>query len=372
MNDRRDIPVTRSALPPFEEYCAEIRDMWESRWLTNMGRKHAALQAQLEACLGVPHVTLCANGHLALENALAVLKLPPGSEVITTPFTFPSTTHAIARCGLTPVFCDIRPDDFTLDATRIEALITPKTRAILPVHVYGSLCDVEAISRIAKAHGLFVVYDAAHAFGVRSGGVSAAAFGDASVFSFHATKVFHTIEGGAVCYRRDEWVQPLDDLKNFGIRSPEEIAGIGGNAKLNEFQAAMGLCNLRHLDEERKLRGRVFACYMVHLMGVEGLQLPAIQPKVQSNYAYFPVVFDGKRFDRDEVFGRLARAGIHARKYFWPLTSTISDYRGLPTAGQTPVAASVAARVLTLPLYAELMPEDVDRICDILTGAGEG
>ena len=362
------INVTRSSMPSFEEYCEEIKKLWDSRWLTNMGVEHQQLQAELEAFLGIPHVVLCTNGHLALENAIAAMRLPKGAEVITTPFTFASTTNAIFRNGLTPVFCDVNPDDYTIDAGKIEALITDKTAAIVPVHVYGNMCDVERIQAIADKHGLKVVYDAAHAFGVRYKGVSAACFGDASMFSFHATKVFHTIEGGAVCFRDDTLAATLNEMKNFGIRDAETVAYAGGNAKMSEFQAAMGLCNLRHLAGEIEKRKAVVERYRGNLSGIPGLKLCAPQKDVESNYAYFPVVFDGFGADRDEVFAALAEADIGARKYFYPLTNSFACYADLPTAGteKTPAAAFLADRVLTLPLYADLALEDVDRICEVI------
>lgn len=362
------ILVTRSSMPTFEEYSAEIRDLWDTHWLTNMGIKHQQLQRELEQYLGVPHVTLYTNGHLALENVLEAMNLPKGGEVITTPFTFASTTHAIVRSGLMPVFCDVNDQDYTMDVTKIESLITDKTVAIVPVHVYGNLCDVEAIDRIAKKYGLKVIYDAAHAFAVRYKGVSSACFGDASMFSFHATKVFNTIEGGAVCFKEDKWVQLLNDLKNFGIHGQEEVAYVGGNAKMNEFQAAMGLCNLRHLDEEIAKRKRVVEHYRQRLAGVAGIHLSAVQEHVESNYAYFPVVFDDYKYTRNEVYERLLAQGITARKYFFPLTNGFECYRHYPTAGveKTPVAQHIALRVLTLPLYADLSLEDVDNICDLI------
>lgn len=364
------INVTRSSMPPMDEYINEIKDLWDSHWLTNMGVKHKKLQQALEAYLGAKHVILYTNGHLALENIIAAMGLPRGGEVITTPFTFASTTHAIVRNGLTPVFCDVEAENYTLDVSKIEPLITERTVAIVPVHVYGNLCDVEGIRRIADRYGLRVIYDAAHAFGVTKDGVSAAAFGDASMFSFHATKVFNTIEGGAACFSRDDLVQVLNDMKNFGIRGPEECAYVGGNAKMNEFQAAMGICNLRHLEEEIAKRKAVTERYMDRLSGVPGLRLRKEQTGVRSNYAYFPVVFDGYKYTRNEVFERLGAQGICARKYFYPLTNCFSCYRYFPTAGgeKTPVALHVAERVLTLPLYADLAMEDVDRICDIVLG----
>ncbi len=361
------INVTRSSMPGFEEYCEEIRDLWESRWLTNMGVKHKQLQAQLEEYLCAPHVILYTNGHLALENIIAAMDFPEGSEVITTPFTFVSTTHSIVRNGLIPVFCDINDIDYTMDVTKIEALITDKTVAIVPVHVYGNLCDVDAIQAIADKHGLKVIYDAAHAFGVSRKGINSANFGDASMFSFHATKVFNTIEGGAVTFRED-LVQKMNDLKNFGIRGPERVAYVGGNAKMSEFQAAMGICNLRHVDGEIAKRKAVVEHYRRRLSGIPGIRLCDDQPDVKHNYAYFPVVFDGYKYDRNMIFDKLAQHDIVARKYFYPLTNNIECYAELPTAGaeKTPVANYIADRILTLPLYADLMLEDVDRICNII------
>lgn len=249
------ILVTRSSMPSYEEYCSEIKEMWDTHWLTNMGSKHQTLQTVLEKYLGVNHVALYTNGHLALENAIAAMNLPLGGEVITTPFTFASTTHAIVRNGLVPVFCDIKEDDYTIDPKKIESLITDNTVAIVPVHVYGNMCNIEEIDRIAKKYGLKVIYDAAHAFAVKYKNVSSASFGNVAMFSFHATKVFNTIEGGCVCFNDDKLVTLLNDMKNFGIHDAESVQFVGGNAKMNEFQAAMGICNMRHLDEEI-LKGR--------------------------------------------------------------------------------------------------------------------
>lgn len=365
-----NILVTRSSMPSFEEYCEEIKDIWDSHWLTNMGIKHKQLQKELENYLEVPHVALYTNGHLALENAIAALNLPKGGEVITTPFTFASTTHSIVRNGLVPVFCDIKEDDYTIDTHKLENLITDNTVAIIPVHVYGNMCDVEEMERIAKKYGLKVIYDAAHAFAVKYKGKSSACFGDASMFSFHATKVFNTIEGGCVCFQNDAWIQLLNDMKNFGIHGPESVQFVGGNAKMNEFQAAMGICNLKYLNKEIEKRKIVVEHYRSRLEGVDGIKLSAIQKDVESNYAYFPVVFDGYKYTRNEVFEKLAVAQIGARKYFYPLTNSFECYRNYPTAGteKTPIAQHMALRVLTLPLYADLAIEDVDRICDIILG----
>ena len=355
-------------MPSYEEYCEEIKKLWDSHWLTNNGEIHREFQEKLEAFLCVPHVTLFTNGHLALESAIAAYDFPKGAEVITTPFTFASTTHAIVRCGLTPVFCDVREDDYTIDANKVEALITDKTVAIVPVHVYGNLCDVEKIKAIADKHGLKVIYDAAHAFAVKYKGVSSANFGDASMFSFHATKVFNTIEGGAVCFKEEALVDVLNSMKNFGISGPEDVPFVGGNAKMNEFQAAMGICNLRHLEDEIAKRKKVVERYRERLGGVGGIKLCVPQKDVEPNFAYFPVVFDGYKYSRDEVFELLKSENIIARKYFYPLTNSFECYKGLKTAGteKTPVAKHIAERVLTLPLYADLSLEDVDRICDII------
>lgn len=362
------INVTRSSMPDYEEYCEEIKELWDSRWLTNMGIKHLQLQAELEKYLNIPNVVLYTNGHLALENIIAAMEMPKGSEVITTPFTFASTTHAIVRNGLVPVFCDVNSEDYTIDVTKIEALITEKTAAIVPVHVYGNVCDIDAIQRIADKYGLKVIYDAAHAFGVTYNKTGIANFGDASMFSFHATKVFNTIEGGAVCFKDNSFIQVLNDMKNFGIRGPEACAYVGGNAKMNEFQAAMGICNLRHIDDEIAKRKAVVEHYRSRLSCIDGIKLCKAQNGVVSNYAYFPVVFDGYRYSRNEAFEMLKAEDIIARKYFYPLTNSFECYKDMPTSGddKTPVAKYIAERVLTLPLYADLSLDDVDRICDII------
>lgn len=360
---RNRINVTRSSMPEFEEYCAEIRELWDSRWLTNSGIKHKQLEQMLKNYLQTQNITLFVNGHLALETVLTALNL--NGEVITTPFTFASTTQAIIRCGLTPVFCDINTENYTIDTEKIEALITEKTCAILPVHVYGNICNVDEIARIAKKYNLKVIYDAAHAFGVTVNGTNVANFGDASMFSFHATKVFHTIEGGAVTYKDVSLSAQLDSLKNFG-QIGEEVPYIGGNAKLNEFAAAMGICNLRHIGDEIAKRKLIAAHYCKRLNDVQGIYLCPKQKGVASNYAYFPVMFDGYKYDRDAVLELLAKENIFARKYFYPATNTFSAYCGLFPIQKTPVAEHISNSVLTLPLYADLSIEDVDHICDII------
>lgn len=362
----KPINVTRSWMPPFEEYCGEIRELWDSRWLTNMGAKHEQLRAALAEYLDAPRMDLLTNGHLSLELSLQALELE--GEVITTPFTFASTTQAIVRSGLTPVFCDVDPVTLTMDPAKIEPLITERTSAIVPVHVYGNFCDVEAIGRIAEKHGLKVLYDAAHAFGARYKGKGAGAYGDVSCFSFHATKIFHTLEGGGACFRDEAFGQRLARLKNFGLNGPETVTGPGGNAKMDEFRAAMGLCNLRHVAGELEKRGRVEARYRERLEGVPGLRLKAAQPEVQSNHAYFPVLFEEAAFGagRDRAWAVLKERGIMARKYFYPLTSSFPCYRGRFDPERTPVALSASRRVLCLPMYGELPLETVDQICGVI------
>ena len=372
MSEKKQILVTRSSLPPFGEYMEEIRPIWDSHWLTNMGPKHRELQEGLQDYLGVERLELFTNGHMAIELTLQALELE--GEVITTPFTFASTTHAILRNGLEPVFCDIDPETYTLDPAKIEERITEKTCAILPVHVYGNFCDTEAIEAIARKHGLKVVYDACHAFGETMDGKGAGTFGDVSCFSFHATKVFNTIEGGAACFREEELGRRLYELKNFGIHGPEEVSAVGANAKMNEFCAAMGICNLRHVEEEIAKREQVDARYRKHLSGVPGLTLNPDQAGLKRNYSYFPVLFDPEAFgaDRDEVFAALAGEGVGARKYFYPLTSAYSAFKGKYDPEETPAALRVSRQVLTLPMYGDLSMEDVDRICETVLGCREG
>lgn len=365
---KEKILVTRSSMPPMEEYIDEIKDLWDSHWLTNMGVKHKELQKLLKEYLTVENVDLLTNGHMSLELTMQALGLK--GEVITTPFTFASTTHAIVRNGLTPVFCDIKADDYTIDTDKIESLITDKTSAIVPVHVYGNVCDVEAIENIAKKHGLNVIYDAAHAFGVRYKGQGIGSFGDVSCFSFHATKVFNTIEGGAVCYHDEEFGRKIYNLKNFGIRGPELVEAVGANAKMNEFQAAMGICNIRHVDEEIKKRGKVVERYREQLDGIDGIKLNALQKDVKTNYAYFPIIVDEGKFghSRDEVAAELEKNDIYSRKYFYPLTNEFDCYKGMFGISETPVAVEISKRVLTLPLYADLTKEQVDEICGVIKG----
>lgn len=314
----------------------------------------------------INNITLFVNGHTALEAALSTMDLK--GEVITTPFTYASTTQAIARSGLTPVFCDIEPEFYTIDVNKIESLITEKTSAILPVHVYGNVCDYKKIAKIAEKYNLKVIYDAAHAFGVTVDDIGIGNIGDAAMFSFHATKVFHTIEGGALTYRDDNLKKDLDAWKMFGMYDKEDAEMLGTNAKLTEFAAAMGLCNLRHVNDEIAKRKKCVEKYREMLGNLAGIKLCKEQSGVISNYAYFPVYFDAEVFgkSRDEIADILAKNDIFARKYFYPLTSEFTVYKDKFNIQDTPVAKDVSLNILTLPLYADLAIEDVEKICEII------
>ena len=362
------ILVTQSSMPSYDEYCAEIKDLFESKWLTNNGQKHQLFEKNLKEYLSFDNISLFVNGHLALSTAIKAMHFKENSEVITTPFTFASTTHAIVENHLKPVFCDINSEDYTIDVNKIEALITPKTVAIIPVHVYGHICDVEKIDELAKKYHLKVIYDAAHVFGVKYQNKSVTSYGDISMLSFHATKVFNSIEGGALVYR-DPSLKPLiDKLKNFGIDGPEKVEYVGINAKMNEFSAAMGICNLRHIGEAIAKRKKVYEEYLRRLSNVNGIIVPKKQDNVTANYAYFPVVFEKEIFgqSRDEVMQRLENENIFTRKYFYPLTSDFDCYKDLYDSSQTPIAKKISASILTLPMYENLSLEDVNRICDII------
>jgi dTDP-4-amino-4,6-dideoxygalactose transaminase len=355
-------------MPPFDEYVAAIRGLWGSRWLTNAGGMHEQLTAELKNYLDVKNFLLFSNGHMALELGIQALGL--SGEVITTPYTFVSTTQAIVRNGLTPVFCDIDPARFAIDPGKIEPLITEKTSAIVAGHVYGIPCDVDGIDAVARKHSLKVIYDAAHAFGVRYKGKSIAGYGDYSMFSFHATKVFHTAEGGGVVFGDDGLCDRLRHLRDFGLcPGGLDADEIGLNAKLSEFHAAMGLCNLRHFAEEVQKRKLVSERYDNRLKGVSGLRLLSDLSDVERNYSYYPVVLlDGFGKSRDEVCEALQKRGIMARKYFYPLTSDLSCYNGVLQPCETPIARDIANRVLCLPLYADMTVGDVGAVCDALLG----
>lgn len=361
--------VTRSSMPPYEEYIEAIKPLWDSHWLTNMGTYHQELETKLKEYLGVQELSLMVNGHMALEMVIQAMDFPEGGEVITTPFTFISTTHAIVRNGLKPVFCDVKPEDGTIDERKIEGLITENTVAIVPVHVYGNVCNIEEIQRIADKYGLKVIYDAAHAFGETYRGKGIGNYGDASIFSFHATKVFNTIEGGAVASSDPGLYEKLFNLKNFGIRGEELVISVGANGKMNEFCAIMGLCNLNHVEQAIARRKVLCEEYEKQLKSVPGIRLFEKKKEVEQNYGYFPILVEsGCLLERNELYEKLKKQRILTRKYFYPLTNTFSCFREKYNVMQTPVALYLSNHVLTLPLYADLGVEKIKYICGIIEG----
>lgn len=360
------IAVTRSSMPTFEEYCKEIKILWNNRWLSNRGCIHKDFERQLANRIGTSNISLFANGHVALEVAIDAFHFPKGSEVITTPYTHCSTTHSIVRNGLTPVFCDINDFDYTIDVNKIENLITSKTVAIVTTHIYGLLCDVNSIQKIADKYNLKIIYDAAHAFGVRKDGIDVGKFGDASMFSCHATKVFHTIEGGIVAFKDFKVYEQVESLTNFGFKGPEEVQFISTNARMNEYEAAMGICNLRHFESEIAKRKTVADRYTELLSNKKGIKLIPQQQGVVSNFAYFPVFFDGYKYSRNEIQVRLKEHNILARKYFYPITPDLQCYRGKYDGNLYPVAKHAADVVLALPMFADLQLDDIDKICEII------
>jgi dTDP-4-amino-4,6-dideoxygalactose transaminase len=351
--------VTRSSMPDFSEYTKLIEKLWDSRWLTNCGVYHNELEESLKKYLNAARFMLFSNGHTALELGFQALGIK--GEVITTPFTFISTTNAIKRMGLTPVFCDINPIRLTIDPMKIESLITEQTTAIAAVHVYGIPCDAASIEGIAKKHNLRVIYDAAHAFGVEYNGKSIAECGDYSMFSFHATKVFHTAEGGGGAFSDEKLYNRLQKLRNFGNiidEFPEEQ--IGCNAKMSEFHAALGLCNLRHIDDEIAKRKLISDYYDSYFKNKKDISIFPDIKNLKRNYAYYPIIFNDTK-TRDKVFKNLAENGINARKYFYPPTNDAEFFKR--HIGETPIAESISNRILCLPIYADLEMNDVDRIC---------
>ncbi len=361
------ILVTKSSMPPYEEYIKAIKPLWDSHWLTNMGTYHKELEEKLRIYLNVPELSLMVNGHMALEMAIQTFGFPEGSEVITTPFTFVSTTHAIVRNHLNPVFCDVKLSDGTIDENQIEDLITEHTVAIIPVHVYGNVCNLEKIQEIADKYNLKVIYDAAHAFGVKYKGIGIGSFGDASIFSFHATKIFNTIEGGAVAFSNHKIYEKLYNLKNFGIRGEELVTEVGANAKMNEFAAVMGLCNLQHIEETYLQRKDRYKVYKEKLRDVKGIRLFDKNDNVSDNYAYFPIlVEEGYHMTRDDLYNKLKKNDIYARKYFYPLTSDEACFKNKYKNVELRCARELAKKVLVIPFYAELELDKIDKIIDLL------
>ena len=359
----KPIYVTKPALPPLEEFIPYLKQIWDSRLLTNCGPFHQQLEQALCDYLGVKHLALFTNGTIALVTALQALRIT--GEVITTPYSFVATTHALLWNGIKPVFVDIDPNTLNLDPRKIEAAITPQTTAIMPVHCYGHPCEVEAIQKIADTYNLKVIYDAAHAFGVQCHGGSVLNYGDLSVLSFHATKVFTTFEGGAMVCPDAKTKVRIDQLKNFGHVGEVTVVAPGINGKMSEFNAALGLLQLKHIDQVLSQRKQVDAAYRKQLKGVRGIHCLNDAGESAANYAYFPILVEPVYpISRDDLYQRLKDNGIHPRRYFYPLISNFPMYRGLPSARSEslPVATIAAQQVLCLPIYPDLDMSIVDEI----------
>lgn len=366
MNDK-SIPVTSPLLPPLEEFVPYLEQIWKSRFLTNGGAMHQALEQALCEYLGVKHIALFANGTLALLTALQALRI--SGEVITTPYSFVATSHALSWNGLKPVFVDIDPLTLNLDPDKIESAITPQTTAIMPVHCYGNLCAVDEIQRIADLYNLKVIYDAAHAFGVQDGGGSILRHGDLSVLSFHATKVFNTFEGGAIICPDEKTKKRIDHLKNFGFLDETTVLMPGINGKLNEVSAAFGLLQLKHIDKALAQRQEIDQLYRSLLSDIRGVYCLPSGPQNFSNYGYFPILVDEDfPLCRDELYHYMRERGVLVRRYFYPLISDFSMYKDLPSAApeNLPVASSVAAKILCLPIYPDLARQDVELVADLI------
>ena len=364
----KNITVTSPLLPNLDEFHELLKDIWDRKWITNNGHYHQMLEQALAEYLKVPYISLFTNGTLPLLTALQALRI--SGEVITTPYSFVATTHALWWNGIKPVFVDIEWETGCMDPNKIEAAITPKTTAIMPVHVYGKPCNVKAIQEIADKYGLKVIYDAAHAFGVEQDGVSLMNYGDMSTLSFHATKVYNTIEGGAMVMHDEKTKQRIDYLKNFGFAGETEVVGPGINSKMDEMRAAYGLLNLKQVDAAIEARHQVAIKYREALKDVDGIEYWNDLPGVKHNYSYFPIFVHQKTYgmSRDELYFKLKEQGILARRYFYPLISDFSTYRGLPSATKEnlPVATEMAREVICLPMHHSLSEEDVDIILSII------
>jgi len=363
------ILVTQPLLPPLEEFTPYLEKIWESKWLTNNGQFHQQLEQALCEYLGVKHICLFSNGTLALITALQALSIT--GEVITTPFSFVATTHALWWNNIKPVFADIEPHTYNLDPEKVEAAITPNTTAIMPVHVYGNPCNLEAFQQIADTYNLKLIYDAAHAFGVEVNGQSVLNFGDLSVLSFHATKVFNTFEGGAIVCHDEKMKRQIDDLKNFGFRGETTVIAPGINAKMNELQAAFGLLQLKYIDEAREKRKQIAETYREELAGIKGIHCLNDLPNTKHAYSYFPILVEEHEFgmSRDELYAKLKENNIFSRRYFYPLISNFPTYRGLTSANKDnlPAANDIAEKVLCLPIHPQLEKATIKRIVELIT-----
>ncbi|MBN2469072.1 MAG: DegT/DnrJ/EryC1/StrS family aminotransferase [Deltaproteobacteria bacterium] len=362
--------VTRPFLAPLEEFQPYLEKIWESKWLTNAGPFHQEFERMLAEYLGVEHLALFANGTLALVTALQALRII--GEVITTPFSFVATAHSLLWNGIKPVFVDIDPETFNLDPNKIEAAITPQTTALLPVHVYGKPCDVERVQETADLYGLKVIYDAAHAFGVKYQGKSLLSHGDLSILSFHATKTFTTFEGGAIICPDAKTKKRIDDLKNFGFHDEVTVVAPGINGKMNEVQAAFGLLQLKHIDKAIARRREIDAQYRKDLSSIPGISLPALPVDTKYNYSYFPILVEKNYLlSREELYEKFHRYNIYPRRYFYPLISEFPMYRGLASAsaGNLPIAHNLSRKVLCLPIYPNLSNEQVSRVINVIRGS---
>lgn len=365
---KKNITVTSPLLPDLNEFSEMLKDIWERKWITNNGEYHKRLERALAEYLKVPYVSLFTNGTLPLITALQALRI--SGEVITTPYSFVATTHALWWNGIKPVFVDIEWETGCMDPNKIESAITPKTTAIMPVHVYGKPCNVKAIQEIADKYGLKVIYDAAHAFGVEVNGESILNAGDMSTLSFHATKVYNTIEGGAMVMHDEKTKRRIDYLKNFGFAGETEVVAPGINSKMDEMRSAYGLLNLQQVDTAIEARHQVAIKYREALRDVEGIEFWDDLPGVRHNYSYFPIFVDAQKYGmtRDELYFKMREQGIWGRRYFYPLISDFSTYRGLPSANpeNLPVATKMANEVICLPIHHALSEEDIQRIISLI------
>lgn len=366
--EKKIITVTQPALPPLNEFIPYLEKIWDNKWLTNNGPFHQQFEKELAEYLGVKYISVFSNGTLGLITALQALRIT--GEVITTPFSFVATTHSLWWNNIKPVFVDVEDEYFNLDPKKIEAAITPQTTAIMPVHVYGNPCNVEEIQRIADVYGLKVIYDAAHAFGVNYKGSSILNWGDLSIMSFHATKVFNTIEGGAIICQDEKTKKRIDLLKNFGFADETTVVEPGINAKMNELQAAYGILQLKHVDNYISKRKEVVELYDRLLADVEGISLMHKMEGVDHTYPYYPVLIEKQTYgiSRDELYATLQEYGIWGRRYFYPLISNFPTYRGLPSASvdNLPIANDLANKVICLPIYPNLAMEDIEKICKVI------
>ena len=368
MSENKQITVTSPLLPDLEEFNSLLKEIWEKKWITNNGSFHQRLEKELAEYLGVPYIILFTNGTLPLITALQALRIT--GEVITTPYSFVATTHSLWWNGIKPVFADIDPTTGNLDPHRIEAAITPKTTAIMPVHVYGNPCDTEAIQAIADKYGLKVIYDAAHAFGVKVDGKSILNAGDMSTLSFHATKTYNTIEGGALVCHDEKTKKRIDYLKNFGCAGETEVIAPGINSKMDEIRSAYGLLNLRQVDRAIAERHKVSDIYRNELAGIPGISFFSERPDVTYNYSYFPIFVEAEKYGmtRDELYFKMRNQNVLGRRYFYPLISDFTTYRGLPSAAPSnlPVATRMADQVICLPMHHSLSSEDVKNVLECL------